>query len=246
MQRMVCSVLSLAMIMSSLGGCAAKPVKPAVVGPEVYGYTLYQPLTGEQLDDFSRTTKSFPGGLSLYLKASEGGGVLGLYADASHWLDTVSKTSKPLATEPECQAAQQVEDGQLKALVEGYNAHASGDFVAIRAVDDCKLVPEQGYRYTVWATMQARNLAPVDPHKLEVRTTYAEAVATGALAAVVVVVVVAAVVLTKGNGNSSCSSASTAEERKKECDKKDEPRRAQEREKDQARERLEKGYGPAS
>lgn len=242
MQRMVCSVLSLAIVLSSLGGCAAAPVRPNVVGPEVYGYSLYQPMTGEQIDDLSRSSKSFPGGLSLYLKASQDGGVLGVYADSRHWLDTVSKTSKPVATERECQAAQQVEEGQLKALIEGYNAHPSGDFIAVQAVDDCKLVPEQGYRYTVWASMQAKNLAPVDPRKLEVRTTYAEAVATGALVAVVVVVVVAAVVLTKGNGGSSCSSASTPEERKKECDKKDEPRRAQEREKDKAREQLEKSY----
>lgn len=101
---MLCSVLSLVMITSSLGGCAAAPVRSEVTGPEVYGYTLYQTLSGKQFQPLTGTGKPFADDLELYLQAAPDGGVFGLYVGKDRWLDTVSKTSKRYVTELECEA----------------------------------------------------------------------------------------------------------------------------------------------
>lgn len=246
MQRMLCSVLSLAIITSSLSGCATAPVQPEIAGPEVYGYTLYQPLSSEQFEPLTKTRGFYAGALELYLQAAPDGGVLGLYVGGKHWLDTVSKTSKLYVTPPECEAARQAEEGQLKVLVEGFNARQTqprrlGDYYAVQTVDACKPVKGQGYRYTAWTTLHAFDLDPRQryPYKTEVHTSRALDIA---VMVVVVPLVVAVVILTGGQGMSDCSYTGTVEEGKQQCDKKLEAQREQKRQKELERDTLEAGY----
>jgi hypothetical protein len=246
MQRMLCSVLSLVMIMSSLGGCAAAPVRPEVAGPEVYGYTLYQTMSGKQFQPLTGTGKGFAGDLELYLQAAPDGGVFGLYVGRDSWLDTVSKTSKLYVTEPECEAARQVEEGQLKAIVEGFNARQVmprrvGDLYAVEAVDACKAANGQAYRYTIWTTLQAFSAGPGQPYPYKVEPQRSLAMEI-AFVAVAIPVVVAAVILTGGQVLSDCTYVGTLEEGKKECDRKREEKQAREHEQNADKERLESGY----
>ncbi len=251
MQRMLCSVLSLAIITSSLSGCATAPVQPEITGPEVYGYTLYQPLSNEQFDPLTRSRGLYDGSVELYLQAAPEGGVLGLYVGGTRWLDTVSKTSKLYFTQPECEAAWQVEEEQLKALVDGFNARQTqprrlGDYYAVQTVDACKRfkardVEPEAYRYTAWATMKAFSLdaGERDPHKTEVHSSLATDIV---VMAVVVPLVVAVVILSGGQGMGDCSYSGTVEEGKKECDKKLEAKREAKRQKELERDKLETGY----
>ncbi len=246
MQRMLCSVLSLAIITSSLSGCATAPAQPEIVGPDVYGYTLYQPLSSEQFEPLTKTRGFYTGALELYLQAAPDGGVLGLYVGGKHWLDTVSKTSKLYVTQPECEAAWQAEEGQLKALVDGFNARQTqpprlGDYYAVQTVDACKPFKGQGYRYTAWTTLHAFDLDPRQryPYKTEVHTSRALDIAVMVVA---VPLVVAVVILTGGQGMSDCTYTGTVEEGKQQCDKKLEAQREQKRQKELERDTLESGY----
>ncbi|WP_312493188.1 hypothetical protein [Pseudomonas cremoris] len=246
MQRMLCSVLSLAIITSSLSGCATAPAQPEIVGPDVYGYTLYQPLSSEQFEPLTKTRGFYTGALELYLQAAPDGGVLGLYVGGKHWLDTVSKTSKLYVTQPECEAAWQAEEGQLKALVDGFNARQTqpprlGDYYAVQTVDACKPFKGQGYRYTAWTTLHAfdLDLRQRYPYKTEVHTSRALDIAVMVVA---VPLVVAVVILTGGQGMSDCTYTGTVEEGKQQCDKKLEAQREQKRHKELERDTLEAGY----
>jgi hypothetical protein len=246
MQRMLCSVLSLAIITSSLGGCASAPVRPAITGPEVYGYTLYQPMTSAQFDALVRTTHSFGDSLQLYLKAAPDGGVLGLYIDSLWWVDTVSKTSKPYLSELQCQVAQQAEEAELNAVLVDFNTRQAGDYRAVHALDACKRFTAPGvdgdaYRYTLWATLQAGPQQPEQAYPRKVEVTHSIAW-TVAVLAIAIPLVVAVVVLTKGQVLSDCTYYAGDERSKKECDRKIEERHNVEREKELETARLEQGY----
>ncbi|KAA8563537.1 hypothetical protein FX985_03607 [Pseudomonas extremaustralis] len=246
MQRMLCSVLSLAIITPSLSGCSSVPVRPAITGPEVYGYTLYQPMTSDQSDTLVRTTHSFDDSLQLYLKAVPDGGVLGLYIDSDWWVDTVSKTSKPYPSEAQCQVAQQVGEAELNAVLADFNTRQPGDYRAVHALDACKRftapgVDGEAYRYTLWATLQAGPQQPGQAYPRKVEVTHSIAW-TLAVLAIAIPVVVAVVVLTKGQVLSDCTYFPGDERRNKECDRKTKERHRVEREKDLENERLEQRY----
>lgn len=246
MRRMLCSVLSLAIITSSLGGCLSSPVRPTVTGPEVYGYTLYQPMTSQQFDALVRTTHNFDDSLQLYLKAAPDGGVLGLYIDTHWWVDTVSKTSKGYLSEPQCQLAQQAEEAELNAVLVDFNTRQSGDYRAVHALDVCKRftapgVDGEAYRYTLWATLQSGPSQPGQAYPRKVEVTHS-IVWTLAVLAVAIPVAVAVVVLSKGQVLSDCTHYAGDDRSKKECDKKAEERHKAEREKELEKEHLEQGY----
>lgn len=214
MQRMLCSVLSLAIISSALAGCATAPVaaRPAVAGPQVYGYTLNQPLTGEQFQKLNDAGKNIEGSLRLYRQFSRDGSQLGLYADAKLWLDTVTRTSTQFYAEDECLAAQQADEVQLKMLIDDFNARRAGpgaaprqvgDVYASRATDACQRIGGQGpgaeaYRYTLWATLQTETLAPAPGFPRKVEDTHVSAWDTALVIVLLPVVALASVM--GGNG----------------------------------------------
>ncbi|MBC2656095.1 hypothetical protein H7A76_11665 [Pseudomonas sp. MSSRFD41] len=173
MQRMLCSVLSLAIILSSLGACTTAPARPAVEGPQVYGYTLNLPLSREQVQRLTDTGKHYVGALKLYQQVLPDGSQFDFYTDYRNWLDTLAHTSREFPAESDCQAAQQVDQMQLTTLIDDYNAHQArpagaprqvGDVYAIQALDACQRVAGQGpgaqaFRYTLWATLQTETTA---------------------------------------------------------------------------------------
>ena len=246
MQRMLCAVLSVAIITSLLGGCVSAPVRPTVMGPEVYGYTLYQTMTSQQFDALVRTTHLFDDSLRLYLKAAPDGGVLGLYIDSEWWVDTVSKTSKGYLSEPQCQLAQQAEEAELNAVLADFNTRQPGDYRAVHALDACKrfTVPGadgQAYRYTLWATLQSGPSQSGQAYPRKVEFTHSIGW-TLAVLAIAIPVVVAVVVLSKGRGVSDCTYFPGDDRSKEECDRKIAERHRVEREKDHEKELLEQGY----
>ncbi|WP_338523532.1 hypothetical protein NUH87_27970 [Pseudomonas batumici] len=205
MQRILCSVLSLAIITSSLAGCSTPPVRPAVTGPQVYGYTLNQQLSGEQFQGLTDSGKRFVGSLRLYHPSQQDGRLLGLYADSKLWLDTVTSTSQEFSSESDCQAAQQADEAQLKTLIDDFNARQArpagaprqlGDVYASQSLDACQRIGGPGpggeaFRYTTWATLQTETLAPRQGFPRKVEDTSSKAWDIALVIALVPIVVVA-------------------------------------------------------
>ena len=189
MQRMRCSVLNLAIILSSLGACTTAPVRPAVEGPQVYGYTLNQPLSREQVQRLTDTGKHFVGAIKLYQQELPDGSQFGFYTDYRNWLDTLARTSREFPAEGDCQAAQQADQMQLTTLIDDFNARQArpagaprqvGEVYAIQALDACRRVGGQGpgahaFRYTLWATLQTETAAPEHDFLRKVEDPHAQA-----------------------------------------------------------------------
>lgn len=213
MQRMLCTVLSLLMISSTLSGCATAPVaaRPAISGPQVYGYTLNQPLSGEQLQRLSDSGQDFVGPLRLYRQFPRDGSRLGLYADAKRWLDTVSRTSREFSTQGECQAEQAVDEVQLTTLIDAFNAGQArpagaprqvGDVYASQWLDACQRIGGQGpgaeaFHYTLWATLQTATQASGQGFVRKVEPTHNDA---WSMATVVVLLPILLVATLMGGG----------------------------------------------
>ncbi|SEB53360.1 hypothetical protein SAMN05216178_1035 [Pseudomonas saponiphila] len=189
MQRMLCSVLSLAIILSSLGACTTAPVRPAVEGPQVYGYTLNQPLSREQVQRLTDTGKHYIGPLKLYQQVLPDGSQFDFYTDYRKWLDTLARTSREFPAESDCQAAQQADQMQLTTLIDDFNARQArpagvprqvGEVYAVRALDACQRVAGQGpgaqaFRYTLWATLQTETAAHEHDFQRKVEDPHAQA-----------------------------------------------------------------------
>lgn len=227
MQRMLCSVLSLVMVVSLLDGCTATPVKPrpTVTGPQVYGYPLNQPLPEAQMRRLSYTGKHFDGSLRLYQQVLPDGSQFGFYLDAGQWLEALSRTSRGFDTQSECLAAQQADEMQLKTLIDEFNARQAradgaprqeGDVYVDQALQACQRMggpgPEaEALRYTLWATMQtqAPEAEPGSPGKVEAaHSSVGDVVVIVAVGVVLAVVVVAAVAV--GGWAGPCININTA------------------------------------
>lgn len=229
MQKMLCSLSSLAIIGASLAGCATPPpaARPTVTGPEVYGYTLNQPLSGEQFQKLNDAGKNFEGSLRLYRQFSRDGSQLGLYANAKLWLDTVTYTSTEFYAEGECLIAQQTGEAQLKQLIDGFNARQArsagaprqvGDVYASQAVDACQRIGGKGpgaeaFRFTLWATLQTESLAPTPGFPRKVEDTQASAWQTALVIVLLPVVAVASVM-----GGNGCRNTGARQESEDYCD----------------------------
>ncbi|WP_210712364.1 hypothetical protein [Pseudomonas sp. MWU349] len=189
MQRMLCSVLSLVIILSSLGACTTAPVRPAIEGPQVYGYTLNQPLSREQVQRLTDTGKHFVGAIKLYRQELPDGSQFDFYTNYRDWLDTLARTSREFAAESDCLAAQQADQLQLTTLIDDFNASLArpagaplqvGGVYAVQALDACQRVGGQGpgaqaFRYTLWATLQTETAAHEHDFQRKVEDPHAQA-----------------------------------------------------------------------
>jgi len=110
MNRTLCIATSLSIIASSLGGCASPGVQAPYVGPQVFGYTLNQPLSGEELQAFKATGFGTLSGLRVFARDDTDGGVIEVYLDRQDRPGVIRKKSRPFASEEACQA----EFGPLK------------------------------------------------------------------------------------------------------------------------------------
>lgn len=211
MHRMLCSVLSLTIILSSLGACTTAPVGPTVEGPQVYGYTLNQPLSREQVQRLTDTGKHFVGALKLYRQELPDGSQFGFYTNYRNWLNTLARTSREFPAESDCLVAQQADQLQLTTLIDDFNARQArptgvprqvGDVYAVQALDACQRVGGQGpgadaFRYTLWATLQTETAAHDQGFLRKVEDPHAQA---RGIAQVIVLLPFAALAAFMGGG----------------------------------------------
>ncbi|NVZ65378.1 hypothetical protein HX867_25065 [Pseudomonas gingeri] len=219
MRRTLCSVLSLTILTSLLSGCTTVPARPAMTGPQVYGYTLNQQLTAEQLQKLTDSGKSIVGSFKLYQQHHEDGSVLGLYADSKLWLDTVTSTSREFSTESDCQAALEADGAQVKAVIDEFNAQRGnpqgtprqvGDVYAAQAADACQRIGDPGagadaFRYTLWVTLRTETSALDQFFPRKVEETHISVWSLAAFA-VLITATIAVIVMSKGAGLGSCTS----------------------------------------
>ncbi|PUA43888.1 hypothetical protein C5U62_18125 [Pseudomonas protegens] len=155
----------------------------------MYGYTLNQPLSREQVQRLTDTGKHFVGAIKLYQQELPDGSQFGFYTDYRNWLDTLARTSREFPAEGDCQAAQQADQMQLTTLIDDFNARQArpagaprqvGEVYAIQALDACRRVGGQGpgahaFRYTLWATLQTETAAPEHDFLRKVEDPHAQA-----------------------------------------------------------------------
>lgn len=210
------------------------------MGPQVYGYTLNQQMTPEQLQGFTDSGKRFVGTtLKLYHPPQHEGRLLGLYVDYKRRLDTVTSTSQGFVSESDCQVAQQADEAQLKTLIDDFNSQQArpagaprqlGDVYASQSTDVCQRiggqVPEAAtFRYTIWTTLQTETMEPGQtfPRKVESTTSEAQDIAT--IIVLVPILVVASAMIVIGTFMKNYNRGPVTEgtciyfESPKECDK---------------------------
>lgn len=155
----------------------------------MYGYTLNQPLSREQVQRLTDTGKHFVGAIKLYQQELPDGSQFGFYTDYRNWLDTLARTSREFPAEGDCQAAQQADQMQLTTLIDDFNARQArpagalrqvGEVYAIQALDACRRVGGQGpgaqaFRYTLWATLQTETAAHEHDFLRKVEDPHAQA-----------------------------------------------------------------------
>ncbi|SEO79730.1 hypothetical protein [Pseudomonas sp. NFACC39-1] len=114
MNRMFCTALSLSIIASSSTGCAAKPVKEPLKVPQVYGYTLNQPLSSNEFMALSATGGESGTGSKVYKRVDDQGDAYEVFLDSKIRPDVIRKTSRAFASQSECEAEFEVQVAQLK------------------------------------------------------------------------------------------------------------------------------------
>ncbi|NMY68036.1 hypothetical protein [Pseudomonas sp. WS 5414] len=173
MQRVMCTVVSLSLIVSSLGGCASQ-AKPRVVGPQVYGYTLNQRLSTDEFKALSDTGRQTMSGLSIYELKDPEGARLKLYLERTLWVDRVEKVSAPFKVESDCENALKDETARLQSTIAEFNSRQArpggaprqvGDIYASQSTTPCtrkggRDADAQSYRYELSASLSTET-APV-------------------------------------------------------------------------------------
>ncbi|PYY92169.1 hypothetical protein DNK59_01065 [Pseudomonas sp. TKO26] len=173
MQRGLCTVVSLSLIVSSLGGCASQ-AKPRVAGPQVYGYTLNQRLSADEFKALSDTGLETMSGLSIYELKAPAGAKLSLYLERTLWVDRVEKLSGPFEVASDCENAFKDESAQLQATIAEFNSRRArpggaprqvGDIYASQSTTPCERkggrdTDAQSYRYRLAASLSTET-APV-------------------------------------------------------------------------------------
>lgn len=164
MNRMLCAALSLSIIASSTGGCAAKPVKAPLNVPQVYGYTLNQPLSSDEFKVLSATGSENSRGGRGFKRVDEQGDVYEVFLD--HWLrpNFIHKQSRVFTSQAECEAEFEVQAAQLKQLLASHNIPTRG-----LGPESRTLVPGDRYINLSATGCEARRYDPPETHRYTLR-----------------------------------------------------------------------------
>ena len=149
MNRMLCAALSLSIIASSSIGCAAKPVKEPLKVPQVYGYTLNQPLSSDEFKALSAPGGENGMGSQVFNRIDEQGDLYEVLLDGRIRPELIRKESRAFASQPECAAEFEAQIAQLKQLFASHNTPTRG-----LGPESRTLVP--GDRYISVNTTQCR------------------------------------------------------------------------------------------
>ncbi|MGX1175887.1 hypothetical protein [Pseudomonas sp. R151218B TE3479] len=121
MNRTLCTALSLSIIASS-AGCATKPAKEPFKAPQIYGYTLNQPLSSDEFKALSATGRESLTGSKVYKRVDDQGDTYEVVLDHQVRPDSIRKTSRAFASQPECEAEFKVQVAQLEQLLASHES----------------------------------------------------------------------------------------------------------------------------
>ena len=103
MNRTLCVALSLTIIASSLTACSTPSTKAHISGPLVYGYTLYKPLSSEELNTLTKTGYETFQGARVFQRDDGYGGEINVYLDSLNRPSVINKDSHVFTSEDECE-----------------------------------------------------------------------------------------------------------------------------------------------
>lgn len=126
MNRMLRTALSLTIIASSSSGCAEKPVKEQLKAPQVYGYTLNQPLSSDEFKALSAPGGENGMGSQVFNRIDEQGDLYEVLLDGRIRPEMIRKESRAFASQPECAAEFEAQIAQLKQLFASYSTPTRG------------------------------------------------------------------------------------------------------------------------
>lgn len=153
MNRTLCTALSLSIIASS-AGCATKPAKEPFKAPQIYGYTLNQPLSSDEFKALSVTGAESLTGSKVYKRVDEQGDTYEVFLDRQVRPDYIRKTSRAFASQPECETEFEAQVAQLKQLLANHENRAPvlGDHYVSLNTTQCNVGrydQSQTYRYVL-------------------------------------------------------------------------------------------------
>ena len=122
MDRTLCVALSLSIIASSLTACTTPSTKAPVGGPQVYGYTLNTPLSGNQLSALSNTGFETLTGAREFQRDDGYGGEINVYLDSQNRPSVINKDSHVFTSEDECESDLKAQMKNLQQDNDSYNS----------------------------------------------------------------------------------------------------------------------------
>ncbi|WP_434648282.1 hypothetical protein [Pseudomonas sp. D1-2] len=153
MNRTLCTALSLSIIASS-AGCASQAVKEPFKAPQIYGYTLGQPLSSDEFKALSATGGESLTGSKIYKRVDEQGDTYEVLLDHQIRPDLITKASRAFVSQPECEAEFEVQVAQLKQLLASHEDRTPvmGDRYVSLSTTQCNVDrydQSQTYRYAL-------------------------------------------------------------------------------------------------
>jgi hypothetical protein len=121
MNRTLCTALSLSIIASS-AGCATKPVREPFKAPQIYGYTLNQPLSSDEFKALSATGAESLTGYKVYKRVDDQGDTYEVVLDHQVRPDSIRKKSRAFTSQPECEAEFEAQVAQLEQLLASHES----------------------------------------------------------------------------------------------------------------------------
>ena len=122
MDRTLCVALSLSIIASSLTACTTPSTKVPVGGPQVYGYTLNKPLSGNQLSALSNTGFETLTGAREFQRDDGYGGEISVLLDRQNRPGVINKKSRVFTHEGDCESELKTQMNDLQQRIDSHNS----------------------------------------------------------------------------------------------------------------------------
>lgn len=122
MNRMICVALCFSIIASSLTACSTPSKKTGIIGPQVYGYTLHKPLSGDELNALTKTGFETLQGARVFQRDDGYGGEINVYLDSQNRPSVINKDSHVFTSEDECESDLKAQMKNLQQDIDSYNS----------------------------------------------------------------------------------------------------------------------------
>lgn len=121
MNRTFCVALSLSIIASSLTACATPATKAPISGPQIYGYTLYKPLSSDELNALTNTGFETLAGARVFQRDDGHSGEINVFLDSRNRPSVINKTSRVFTSEGECKSELKTQMSDLQQRIDSHN-----------------------------------------------------------------------------------------------------------------------------